>query len=395
MKHSAVLLIALAGCALTAGPSRGESAADSGTGKGGPTGSGILYVREKISPVHYPPIEGERTMESVPDTLDLAERAALGVHGMTSCTDAQADHEIYYWMGMMNNRRATLQHSYNDHAGGQAKWLEALPLLRTMSGSMENLATDRVMMEALFHQLDSKTGLYYIPVEGSPWVSLPHWFEPWVKKGSKQVFNVYSASRALMCMSAWYVRNPRDETLHENIEKLLAGLLRLVVRKDNCCYFCYLPDMVWDKVAPKPEPPTGMAAVFLQSAVMTAVGHYYRATRSPQAKELGDPLMNYWLGPAKILDERGAWHKGLHFHGTTMALQGIATPNPMASATVSVRTGLPLAWYVWMTMAAALATWSVTGSGVFSAIGSPKPGSVESTSTGTPQSRIGRPRPTL
>ena len=339
MKRPVILSIALLGSGLWIASAWGQSPAGSGAGKGGPTGSGIRYVRDTIPPVSDPPIEGQWCTQRVPDTLDLAARAALGVHGMTCCTDPAADHEVYYWMGLMNNRQAILQHSYNDHAGGQPKWLEALPLLRTMSGSTENRATDRIMMAALFHQLDPKTGLYYIPVEGAPWVSLPHSFEPWVRKDAKQVFNVCAAARALICMSAWYVRNPNDETLRASIESLLAGLLKLVVHKDNCCYFCYLPDMVWDQASPRPEPPTGIAAVFLQSAAMTAVGHYYRISHSPRARELGDPLMNYWLGPAKILDEQGHWIKGLHFHGTTMALQGVldyalATGNRAAVARV-------------------------------------------------------------
>jgi hypothetical protein len=308
------------GCGLWVASAAVQSAADSGPGRGGPTGSGIRYIRDKIPPVSDPPIEGQWTTQRVPDTLDLAARAALGVHGMTCCTDPAADHEIYYWMGMMNNARATLQHSFHDHNGGQPKWIEALPLLRTMSGSTENRATDRIMMEALFHQLDPKSGLYFIPVAGSPWVGLPHSVEPWVKKGSKQVFNVWPASRALLCMSVWYVRNPKDEALRENIEKLLAGLLEIAVRKGD---YCYLPSMFWDDVIPVSAPPTGNAAAFFQAATMTAVGHYYRVTRSSRARQLGDMLLNYWLGPAKILDEQGRWLLGIHFHGTTMALQGI------------------------------------------------------------------------
>jgi len=31
----------------------------------------------------------------VPDTLDLAERAHLAIHGMTEPTDPQADYEVY------------------------------------------------------------------------------------------------------------------------------------------------------------------------------------------------------------------------------------------------------------------------------------------------------------
>jgi hypothetical protein len=120
MRHSAILMIAL-GCRLLVEPTVGQSLADSGEGEGGPTGSGIRYIRDKIPPVSCPSVEGQRTIQRVPDTLDLAERAALGVHGMTSCTDPKADHEIYYWMGMMNNARTPLQRSYHDHNGGQPK----------------------------------------------------------------------------------------------------------------------------------------------------------------------------------------------------------------------------------------------------------------------------------
>src|SRR5262245_5806567 len=60
--------------------------------KGGPTGSGILYVTDAIPEISYPEIEGKYYQTLVPDTLDVAERARLAVHGLTSCTDPASDY---------------------------------------------------------------------------------------------------------------------------------------------------------------------------------------------------------------------------------------------------------------------------------------------------------------
>src|SRR5687767_5468818 len=42
--------------------------------KGGSTGSGIKYIREKIEKFKYPEYKGEWYETSIPDTLDITER---------------------------------------------------------------------------------------------------------------------------------------------------------------------------------------------------------------------------------------------------------------------------------------------------------------------------------
>ncbi len=59
-------------------------------------GDPIGYITPDIPEFESPPYEGERYKATVPDTLDLQERARLAVHNMTEATDPQADYEPYY-----------------------------------------------------------------------------------------------------------------------------------------------------------------------------------------------------------------------------------------------------------------------------------------------------------
>lgn len=54
-------------------------------------GEGIAYVRGDITEFEMPTYDGEWYEATVPDTLDLQERAALGISGLTGPTDGQAE----------------------------------------------------------------------------------------------------------------------------------------------------------------------------------------------------------------------------------------------------------------------------------------------------------------
>ena len=58
--------------------------------------SAIEYIREEPLPFKIPPYEGDRYETWAPDTLDLAERAELGINGLTGPTDPEADYEVYW-----------------------------------------------------------------------------------------------------------------------------------------------------------------------------------------------------------------------------------------------------------------------------------------------------------
>ena len=106
----------------------------------GSDGVAIQYIREEIPSFEAPWYRGERYQVLVPDTLDLQDRAALAVNGLTGPTDPDADYEIY-WRVYMHGDRPVMQHDHNDHV--QTKLQESLPLVRPASGSDLNLEVDR------------------------------------------------------------------------------------------------------------------------------------------------------------------------------------------------------------------------------------------------------------
>ena len=73
--------------------------------------SGIRYIQEDFAAFDLPPYRGERYEGLVPDTLDLQERAALAVHGLTAPTNAAADYEIY-WVVFPRSQPPMMQHDW-------------------------------------------------------------------------------------------------------------------------------------------------------------------------------------------------------------------------------------------------------------------------------------------
>jgi hypothetical protein len=130
----------------------------------------IEYIRETIPAFEIPPYSGRRYEDWVPDTLDIAERARLGVHCLTAITDPSADHEIF-WTAHFDQNPPVMVHDFNDWVQNVEGMLESLPLLRMASGSDEGSNVDRVWMETLLKAV-GPDGLIYVPLNGTPWARL-------------------------------------------------------------------------------------------------------------------------------------------------------------------------------------------------------------------------------
>ena len=80
-----------------------------------------------------PKIEGEHYEATIPDTLDLADRARLALNGLGGCLDPALDYEIYFWV------RYCVQPAYMYHWAfdptNEPKFAESFPLMRTVCGS--------------------------------------------------------------------------------------------------------------------------------------------------------------------------------------------------------------------------------------------------------------------
>lgn len=281
-----------------------------------PTGSGVMYITDKIPEIPNPPVKGERYTDIVPDTYDPAARAALALHGITSCTDPRYDYEPYGWIGIPQHGVMTMKHSYHDWNGSAGKWMEALPLLRTASGSTENHDVDREMLKTFFHML-GPDGLYWIPVVGSPWSTLREANELlYANMQAKQIWNVWPAGRALLAMCAFYKRNP-DPLFKDAIIRQVDGLEKLAVREGDLIDFIEKIDD--GKEAPRRLSPDGQP---VSPTMICGLAYAYTVTHYEKARELAEPLARFLMTRGGQFYPDGRM-KNVHFHGATMSLIGI------------------------------------------------------------------------
>ena len=109
----------------------------------------------------------------MPATLDLAEAAQLAVEGvLTRQTDPLYDYETYQQANFADP--PIMYHSFHDLNGCHPKYLETLPLLRSISGTEVNLEVDRRLFEVSLRMI-GQDGLTYVPVIGRPWALFDDW----------------------------------------------------------------------------------------------------------------------------------------------------------------------------------------------------------------------------
>jgi hypothetical protein len=133
---------------------------------------------------------GEYYQARVPDTLDLAERAHLGVRHLTSIISEKDDYEMYWGVQRLDLPKEVLE--YIDHEGSplggdfddytppimnfwwsmlqacQPKCMEALAMERIMTGSQVALDHEAKMLETISSHVGAE-GIYWVPL---CWLSL-------------------------------------------------------------------------------------------------------------------------------------------------------------------------------------------------------------------------------
>ena len=185
------------------------------------------YMRMEIPKAEVPAASGQYYDTLAPDTADLAERARLVVHFFAEQSIPDADHEptCHVVFGATPPRAGI-------NAGGGCIWpkfMEALPLMRIMSGSTQGLEVDRDWAEVILHSI-GPDGLSYWPLVGRPW-DTPGAY------GTKDVgpyrgwFHM-NVGRLLGAVSIYY-QQTGDPIWLETGKGIVDGLDELVVKIDD------------------------------------------------------------------------------------------------------------------------------------------------------------------
>lgn len=280
----------------------------------------VDYTRKEIPPFVVPPYKGKRYQRRVPDTLDLAERAELAINGLTGPTDPTADYELL-WIMDISRKPPRLRHDYNDWV--QMKFVEALPLMRIITGSDLNSRVDRRWMEVNLHMI-GEDGLAYFPVQGRPWARLQG--ESFLWKGiDPSGFDQYAflpmVGRQIGALTLFHLRDPKG-IWRRTIDTMIARLLELAVEKEDFAYFRDHVVPPGYRLSPTGEVPLGMEAS-LDGWVIQGLVQYYRATGHVPARELADKLARHLKDHSQFFDSDGTFIGGTHFHHHALPLQSL------------------------------------------------------------------------
>ena len=305
---------------LGGGPQRaGSSAQLDDLFAGWKSGDPIGYIRQQAPDHEVPAYEGQRYDTLVPDTLDLQHRAELGIHALTAPTNPEADYEVY-WLADFTSNPPVLQHDHSDRI--QAKFMEALPLLRLICGSDLNAHVEAKWLEVLLRMI-GPNGLPYWPVQGRPWFRLKVWGPP--LPDSEQVAVPLDIGRLLGCVTAYY-RLTGKELWLETGKGIVDGLRDIMVDRGNDAYFPKSQFGLGERADQgTPEPAVLQAGAFGAGWTCDGLGKFYRATGYEPACEIAEKLsrfiMNRYFTPEGIFlpkdPSRPRWN---HFHSHVTAL---------------------------------------------------------------------------
>jgi len=212
--------------------------------------SNIKYINPQVPNVSIPAYRGTRYQVEVPDTLDLAERAALSVNGLTNSVDPENDYEVYWTVKLLDNKPVM---SRSEHGWQiQTQMEEALPLMRLISGNMQNMHVEQRWLEVKF-QSQGPDGVHYYPVEGRPWAWLDSDYGQKFK--GDQYFSSWS-SASYLGLLAYYYSLTHDEKYLKYGQEMVDGIARKVVHHpDGYAYYTkYFYDLGEDgtgEISPK------------------------------------------------------------------------------------------------------------------------------------------------
>ena len=290
----------------------------------------IEYVRSTAPEIAIPPYRGMTYEDTVPDTYDVSERARLAINVLTRDTNPRADYEQYMCVHFDRNP-VVMTNDFNDWC--QLKYMEALPLLRIITGSKEKEAVDRVWQDVTLKSI-GPDGLFYIPLTGRPWGrfgvswgdngvaradgSLTGFSDPTVK----QFTHPYACGRSLSLMTVYYLRD-RNPIWTETCRRMIDRLLSLAIHKDDYCYFpalMYEPGAKYDHNSAQAAMPKAILGGEINGRTIQGAAQFYRLTGYTPAKVLAEKQTRFMRLHDDYFGPNGEFLAERHFHAHTIYL---------------------------------------------------------------------------
>ena len=312
------------------------------------------------SALNRPLLAGETYQVTVPATLDLAERARLGLNHFTRSISEAHNYEMYWGVQPLG-----LSPEMMDLIGlpGESKWgcafgeynnpfmvmwwsplhacqpkaLEVMAMERLMSGDAMYLGREARMLRELASYVHDD-GLYYVPDDPSK-----TWLGP---SENRPHANMHGQGRMMRAMIIWYqfTGNP---VWKELVDRMVDGLDRIAVHKQDYAYFpvhgwidveyfrsSYTRQGWKDTIEPTHEKFGEEGSLFNhQGHIPGALANWFLLTGNQKALDLSGELVRFYTKPQFWADwEKGEYpgivgaehaHWRGHLHGHVNVLRAI------------------------------------------------------------------------
>lgn len=210
-------------------------------------GAPIGYINSKISEFELRAYKGERYGATVPDTLDLAERARLAVNGLTEPTYEPANYEVYSVFSPVSNPPSMTLLCWMEP--WEEGWMEATTRNRLISGSEQNMHVEQRWLQVAL-KLQGPDGLLYTPLKGRPWAldgfQIPK--TQAIRLSGDQILQPYLCGCMLRTLAVYAKKDPNGPW-KESARRLIDGLNELAVVDGKYAYFW--PN-IWSAAKKKP-----------------------------------------------------------------------------------------------------------------------------------------------
>ena len=289
-----------------------------------PRPAGIEYINPDIPDFKDPEYPGEYYDALVPATLDLAERARLAIHRVTSMTNPNIDYEMYFGVSHMSQPPA-MNHSASDmHC--QGKFSEVLPLLRMMCGSLQNMNVETAWTKVLL-KMQGPDGILYTPTTGRDWIiaKIPEGYpeDTNIKHFSLIGFGVARTVAAFLI----YAQKDPQGPYAEAARKLVEGYKKVAIVEGDQAYV-FSTTKSPEQPAVKPKKPLTVYQAGTQAWIAQYLAMYDRALKDPAASRLAEKMMNYNMFKVEYNEPSGRFkpskgmglgpgaekHQYAHFH---------------------------------------------------------------------------------
>jgi hypothetical protein len=273
----------------------------------------------------------------VPASLDLVERARLGINGLTGTVNPNLDFEPYF-LTFFAAHPAYMVHWSSMVSGVMPKYLEALALLRCMSGSTDKSDIEQGILQSVLANIAEDGLIYDRARPDRPWnVGVGYGKKSW-----NEDYSNLAGDGRLLCGMDFYARLTGDDLWTRQMKRTAGRMLDLAVVKGDFAYypnvglgndFSFPRSSGWthtDEPVSGQEGAEGTTVFYLAQPVRGLI-RWYRRSGDERFLELCRKFTNFvslprfWGGVVEQEPVFGASraHFWGHFHGTLAALRGL------------------------------------------------------------------------